>query len=115
MKVQSNRQIENEKKTIRIMIRLYCDKNHSSGGLCGECAKIMEYSLLKIEKCIFAGRKPVCSKCRVHCYKPGMRKSIKAIMRYSGPRMLFKHPFLALLHLKKSIFKSNGNDKKRIK
>ena len=42
--------------------------------------------------------KTFCSKCKVHCYKPDMQKKIKEVMRFSGPRMLFYHPVLALRH-----------------
>jgi hypothetical protein len=28
-----------------------------------------------------------------------MKKRIKAVMRYSGPRMMLHHPFLAITHL----------------
>jgi hypothetical protein len=27
-----------------------------------------------------------------------MRQKIKEVMRYAGPRMLFKHPYLTLMH-----------------
>jgi hypothetical protein len=28
-----------------------------------------------------------------------MRRRIKDVMRYAGPRMLYRHPILAMLHL----------------
>jgi len=28
-----------------------------------------------------------------------MRKKIRAVMRYSGPRMIYRHPALAIAHL----------------
>ena len=31
--------------------------------------------------------------------KPEMRRQIRMVMRYSGPRMLFRHPVLSLQHL----------------
>jgi hypothetical protein len=40
-----------------------------------------------------------CAKCPVHCYRPELRERIRAVMRYAGPRMLFRHPRLAILHL----------------
>ena len=39
-----------------------------------------------------------CAVCPTHCFQTLMRARIKAAMRYSGPRMLFRHPILALLH-----------------
>ncbi|MBN1472600.1 MAG: nitrous oxide-stimulated promoter family protein, partial [Syntrophaceae bacterium] len=29
---------------------------------------------------------------------PAMREKIKAVMRYSGPRMLYRHPILMGIH-----------------
>lgn len=42
--------------------------------------------------------KPVCGKCKIHCYKPSMREKIKMVMRYSGPRMIYKHPVMLAKH-----------------
>jgi len=28
-----------------------------------------------------------------------MKEQVKAVMRYAGPRVLFHHPILALLHM----------------
>lgn len=46
--------------------------------------------------------KTFCSNCRVHCYKPAMREKIRQVMRFSGPRMLFYHPMLAIRHVVES-------------
>lgn len=46
--------------------------------------------------------KTFCSNCKVHCYRPEMREKIRVVMRYSGPRMLFCHPILALRHVAES-------------
>ncbi|HNR32353.1 MAG TPA: nitrous oxide-stimulated promoter family protein, partial [Candidatus Hydrogenedentes bacterium] len=34
----------------------------------------------------------------IHCYKPVMREQTRAVMRYAGPRMLFRHPWLTVMH-----------------
>lgn len=91
---------EKELKVVTLMIELYCRGNH--GGkkqLCGECAELLEYAVLRREKCPHKDNKPFCSNCRIHCYKPEMREKIRAVMRYSGPRMIFRHPVLAVRHL----------------
>jgi len=89
-----------EKKTIEIMIRMYCAGHHATGDkLCEDCRELLEYSGLRLESCLFGENKPTCAKCPVHCYKPSMRTKITSVMKYSGPRMLSKHPALALLHL----------------
>jgi len=34
----------------------------------------------------------------IHCYKPGHKARARMIMRFAGPRMLFRHPLLTLAH-----------------
>ena len=97
--VQTKR--EREKRMVSEMISLYCRKKHATkkGGLCSECAKLAEYARQRSDKCPFMENKTFCSNCRVHCYKPEMREKIRAVMRFSGPRMLFHHPVAAMRHV----------------
>jgi predicted amidophosphoribosyltransferase len=96
-----------EGRTIETMIELYCHENHNlRSGLCPECSEMLEYARSRLEKCPFKEKKPVCSKCPVHCYKPDMREKIRMVMKYAGPRMLRRHPVLALVHLMKGIGKA---------
>ncbi len=88
-----------EKRTIGIMIDYYCMKNHGEMKLCDECGSLKEYAFERLLNCPFEEEKPVCSNCTVHCYKPNMRQKVKEVMRYSGPRMLLRHPYLAIMHL----------------
>jgi hypothetical protein len=53
----------------------------------------------RLEKCPFEEGKTTCARCPVHCYKPEMREKIRAVMRYSGPRMLYRHPMLTIFHI----------------
>ncbi len=87
-----------EKRTVRWMIEIYCRGRHGTrGDLCETCRALWDYATLKLEKCPFE-KKPKCSDCRVHCYNPGHREAIRRVMRYSGPRMLFRHPIAAIRH-----------------
>jgi hypothetical protein len=91
---------EREKVTIHRMIRLYCRYHqHPEGNLCNECNELLDYALERVEKCIYGEDKPVCSECKVHCYKKDMRERVKIMMRFAGPRMLFHHPLLAFMHM----------------
>ena len=90
---------EQEKKVVSEMIRLYCRKNHGGKELCTECAELTEYARLRVDKCPFMENKTFCSNCRVHCYRPEMRERIRTVMRFSGPRMIFHHPVMAIRHL----------------
>ena len=92
--------IDREKRTIRAMIRIYCRDHHgSSDELCAECAEILGYAEERLDRCPFGGDQTTCAKCTVHCYKPSMREQVKVIMRYAGPRMIWRHPILAARHI----------------
>lgn len=88
-----------EKRLVSQMIALYCQKqHHTRGGLCPDCAALDAYARARVDHCPFMEHKTFCSNCKVHCYKPEMREKIRAVMRFSGPRMLLHHPVTALRH-----------------
>ncbi len=92
--------IERERVTIKVMLKIYCKKHHGAENeLCSECIDLQIYALKRIEKCTFESKKPVCAKCVKHCYKTGYRESIRKVMHYSGPKMILRHPYLAVMHL----------------
>ena len=98
MNTQSKR--EKEKQVVALMIHLYCKKNHGTkGGICPDCQQLLDYAVLRSDKCPFMETKTFCSNCRVHCYKADMRQKIKEVMLFSGPRMIFYHPVLVIRHL----------------
>lgn len=91
---------EYEKRVVSQMIAIYCKKHHKTKGiLCSECKELDTYAKQRSDKCPFMETKTFCSNCKVHCYKPEMREKIKAVMRFSGPRMIFYHPVTAVKHL----------------
>ena len=90
---------QREKRIVAEMIRLYCRKKHGQNELCPECAQLLQYASQRSDRCPFMETKTFCSNCHVHCYKAEMREKIRIVMRFSGPRMLFHHPVLALRHL----------------
>lgn len=90
-----------EFKTVSAMITIYCAKHHGSVlGLCEECSALKDYAETKLDRCVFGQIKPTCNRCPVHCYKSKPKEQMRAVMRFSGPRMLLKHPLLALRHLR---------------
>lgn len=89
-----------ERKTINAMIEIFCrDRHANAGGLCPECAALSAYAERRLDNCPFGDDKPTCAKCPIHCYKPAAREQIRAVMRYAGPRMLFRRPVLAIFHM----------------
>ena len=94
---------EKEKEVVSLMIRLYCQKNHGTRkGLCPDCEDPERYARARSDKCPFMENKTFCSNCKVHCYKPEMREKIRTVMRFSGPRMIFYHPVMAIRHVMES-------------
>ena len=90
---------EREKQVVSLMIDLYCKKKHKCKGLCPECEALKAYAQQRSDKCPFMETKTFCSNCKVHCYKPEMRQKIREVMRFSGPRMIFHHPVMAVRHV----------------
>jgi len=91
---------EREKRVVGDMIRIYCRKKHKTkSSLCAECIKLYEYAKMRSDKCPYMETKTFCSNCKTHCYIPEMRGKIREVMRFSGPRMIFYHPLVAIRHV----------------
>lgn len=100
MKKNIQSKLEREKALVSQMISLYCRKKHHTGKeLCKECAQLEAYARDRSNKCPFMETKTFCSNCKVHCYKPQMQEEIREVMRFSGPRMIFYHPVIAVRHV----------------
>ncbi len=84
--------------TVGLMIELY-EKHHPVEGDPDKYKRLSDYATNRLERCYFGEDKPACKHCPIHCYQPVRRDEIKAIMRWSGPRMLLHHPILAIRHL----------------
>ena len=97
MDIKSKR--EREKEIVSLMIAIYCRKKHGGMQLCPACAALDIYARQRSDKCPFMETKTFCSNCSVHCYKKDMREKIREVMRFSGPRMIFHHPFMAIGHV----------------
>lgn len=91
---------EMEKESMSQMIRIYCHGKHHThgGGLCPECRAFEKYAWKRTDQCPFMKTKTFCSACKVHCYSGAMRSYVREVMRYAGPRMLTRHPVLAVMH-----------------
>ena len=95
-----SKRLSREKRTVYLMIKMYCHQHHQAESkLCVECNNLWEYSLIRIDKCVYGIEKPPCSNCPVHCYNSEMRNRIREVMRYAGPVMILKHPYYAIMHI----------------
>ena len=104
------RKIDYKKNMLLYMIKLYCRHNHKeyhknynktfgSKNICKECEEVYNYACERTSKCRFISTKTFCSACSSHCYKKDMREKIKNIMIFSGKRMIFYSPVIALKHV----------------
>jgi hypothetical protein len=103
------RKLVREERTMAAMVRMYCrdhhgcvapeEAAHAGVSVCGECEELLAYARLRLERCRYGPDKPTCASCPTHCYRPAMRERVREVMRYSGPRMVRRHPVLAVAHL----------------
>ena len=80
------------------MIEMYCRGRHGSPDLCPECRGLLDYAMRRVDKCPFGAEKPTCAQCPVHCYRAAERADIRRVMRWSGPRMAYRHPIMTIRH-----------------
>lgn len=96
----TDRRMVREARTIEAMIEIYCaDKHSGKDALCAECNELQDYANARLDKCPFQEQKTTCVNCAVHCYRPDMRERVRDVMRYAGPKMVYRHPYLAFMHL----------------
>jgi hypothetical protein len=93
-----------ELATIEAMLRIWCRDHHgdaprNAGGLCSDCTDLHDYARQRLAGCPYGPEKPTCVNCPIHCYGKRQREAVREVMRHAGPRMLWRHPWLALAHL----------------
>jgi hypothetical protein len=91
--------IENEKRVVERMIRLYCRHKLGLNELDAEHEALLEYAHKRLTMCKFGESKPACKRCPIHCYRSDMRAKIREIMRWAGPRMIIYDPIAAIKHI----------------
>lgn len=95
--------IRREKTTVKRMISMYCKIKHPAvsldNELCPECRKLSDYASNRLTYCRFGEDKSSCRYCEVHCYAPDYQQRIREVMRFTGMRMLWRHPWLTLRHM----------------
>lgn len=112
------RKLRKDLRTLALFIRLYCDGQHAAEEksivtmrtvdvaavhgrpvlLCAQCRKLLQYSFTMRMRCPY-DPKPACKRCPAHCYAPSYRAQIRAVMRYSGRRLVLSGRLDYLIHL----------------
>ena len=89
-----------ELETMKVMLRIACRGRHGTAdGLCQDCNALFDYATKRLAGCPYGPQKPTCANCQIHCYGPREREQVSDMMRYAGPRMMLRHPYLALMHV----------------
>ncbi len=52
--------IAHEKKTVELMIRLYCRKKEKNTILCADCEELLRYAHARLDHCPFGEKKSAC-------------------------------------------------------
>jgi len=87
--------------TVAAMLDIYCAGTHGvpRDRLCESCVALLNYAHARLARCPFGAAKTTCRDCPIHCYRAAERAEMRSVMRYAGPRMLFRHPVAAIRHL----------------
>lgn len=100
-KAAESKFVQQEQATIASMTHLFCRAKHGTRqGLCPDCQELLDYAQERVARCMLLPEKPVCACCPVHCYKAAQRERIREVMRFSGPRLLFKDPLAVVRHFR---------------
>ena len=98
---------QQEVATLKTMIVIYCHgQKHNPPTrkmrdyvLCDDCQDLADQAMARTANCPHMATKTFCSACDTPCYPPQLRNRIRAVMRYSGMRMLIHSPLKALRHV----------------
>lgn len=97
--VDEERDLAKELATVRLMVEIYCRHRHESpGGLCANCAGLLDYVGQRLSRCPHGAHKMPCKNCRIGCYREPWKTQIREVMRFAGPRLIMYHPVLAIRH-----------------
>ena len=102
----ANENLDKDRATLEAMGRIYCKTHHNGSkddaGLCPSCRETIDATLARTDSCPY-GHMGNCRDCDTHCQRGEAREHIRTIMRYSAPRMVYRHPLMALGYLRKKI------------
>lgn len=113
-----NRKLCKDLRTLALFIEVFCRGRHTDAArhpvhlrtidvtdlhgrpleLCPACARLAVHAFVKRVQCPLEP-KPACKHCPQHCYVPRYRAQIRAVMRYSGWRLLLSGRLDYILHL----------------
>ena len=60
-------------------------RQHHRPDLCPDCREVLAYAIDRSDHCPFMESKTFCSNCKVHCYRPEMRKKSRKSCAFPAP------------------------------
>ena len=64
-------------------------KVYDGPDLCDECSKLLRHAIVMRVLCPL-DPKPKCRNCPEHCYRPVYKDQMETVMKFAGPRSLFR-------------------------
>ena len=106
---KTHHEIQRDTDKLVRFLSIYCDAHHKhrlrvpftfrykrvtatvgmGPDLCSECKKLLRHAIIMRTLCPL-DPKPKCRNCPQHCYLPLYRDQMETVMRYAGPRSLFR-------------------------
>ncbi len=90
---------QQEAHTVACMIQIYCRGRHRKKQLCPSCQELLEITRLHLSECPPEDDRPFFSSHTIQCFKPEQREEIEQMLGYSGPRLLWHHPMIAIRYM----------------
>jgi hypothetical protein len=107
--VSSPEDIQADTDKMVVFVSMYCDRHHGhrkrepfnfsyakvpalvkkGPSLCAGCTRLLRHAIVMRALCPLCP-KPKCRKCPQHCYRPVYREQMERVMKYSGPRSIFR-------------------------
>ena len=91
--------IAHEKKTVELMIRLYCRKKEKNKILCTDCEELLRYAHARLDLCPFGDKKGACNELHGTLLQACPARTNATGNAFFRPRMLFYAPWQTIRHL----------------
>ena len=77
----SKNRIDQEKRVVELMIRLYCRKKEKNVTLCPRCEELLHYAHARLDRCPFGEKKKACKQCSIQTRHAGTDETGDALFR----------------------------------
>ena len=86
---------EERRKLLLQTMGSYCRDVHGNENLCDQCQELLDYALVRLNRCPNNLTNIPCWRCPCPCYSEEMRHRMKDVMEHSKP-FFRKHPLISL-------------------